>query len=311
MISVILPTRDPHPVRLQRTLAGLAAQSLPRSEWELLIVDNGSTKPLADPMIAAIGGRIVPETTAGLSRARLAGLRATRGDIVVFVDDDNVLAPHFLRLVRAHFTAHPRLGAAGGPVIPKFEQSPPEWAREFFGLLAVRDLGSAPIIAIGADDAPWPHCAPVGAGLCLRRAAADLYVQALSSDPSRLGLDRTGRSLASGGDNDLVFTALHGGWDVGYFPELTLTHLIPSSRLAPDYLARLNEGIMRTWVRVLHLHGQCPWRPIPPWTVPFRAVRAWVRFGAWRSPAHRIRWRGAVGQFLGQADLSHVPSQST
>ena len=304
MISVLLPTRNPHAGRFHRTLEGLATQTLPRAEWELLVVDNGSAPLLTDPAIAAIGGRVVCEPLAGLTRARLTGLREARGDIIVFVDDDNVLNPHFLQYVRDFFARYPRLGAIGGPVTPDFEQIPPGWTREFFGLLALRDSGPAPIIATGGPAAPWPECAPVGAGLCMRREAAAIYERSLASDPTRLTLDRRGRELTSGGDNDLVFTALHGGWDVGYFPELSLIHLIPSARLEADYLARLNQGIQRSWVRVLALHGHNPWPAIPRWSVPLRSARAWVRSQAWRSPANRIRWRGLHGRFLGQADLS-------
>jgi len=303
MISVIIPTRNPHIGRLQRTLDGLSAQILSRDEWELLIVDNGSTPPLATALPANTPGRIVHEPRAGLTRARLSGLKATKGDILVFVDDDNILAPDFLAHVRDIFLEYPRLGAAGGPVSPAFEQSPPDWTREFFGLLALRDLGPAPIIATGGPDAVWPECSPVGAGLCIRRAAVERYAEALVGDPDRLALDRRGDELTSGGDNDLVFTALHAGWDIGYFPQLALTHLIPSGRLEARYLARLNQGIQRSWVRVLALHGQKPWPAIPRWSVPLRSSRAWVRTRAWRSPVHHIRWRGLHGRFLGQADL--------
>ncbi len=306
MISVVLPTHNPDLGRLRRTLDALVGQSLPRSSWELLVVDNASSPPLSSTEIDAIGGRLVLEPTPGLTPARLAGIRAARGDLLVFVDDDNVLAPDFLVHVLSIFTRHPQLGAAGGKILPEFASPPPAWAAEFYGLLALRDLGAEEKIAPGAPAASWPDFAPVGAGLCVRHLVASAYAQHLAHDPTRRTLDRTGRSFASGGDNDLVFTVLHAGWGVGYFPQLTLTHLIPSSRLAPDYLAQLNEGIMRTWVRVLNLHGQCPWRPISPWTVPLRAARAWFRFAPWRSPANRIRWRGAVGQFQGQADLSPI-----
>ena len=303
-ISVIIPAHNPHPGRLRRTLDGLAAQTLAPDAWELLLVDNGSIPHIPAPGPAFASGRVVVEPTLGLTPARLRGLSETRGDIVVFVDDDNVLSPRFLESVRKIFSELPRLGAAGGPVTPEFEQPPPAWASEFLGLLALRDLGPAPQIAAGSATAPWPAFAPVGAGLCLRRAAAEPYILALRTDPSRIGFDRTGRSLASGGDNDLVFTALHAGWDVGYFPELALHHLIPSTRVSADYLARLNQGIMRTWVRVLHQHAQSPWPAIARWTLPMRTARAWWRFQPWRSPAHRIRWRGAVGQFQGQADIA-------
>lgn len=306
MISVVLPTHNPDLGRLRRTLDALVGQSLPRSSWELLVVDNASSPPLSSTEIDAVGGRLVLEPTPGLTPARLAGIRAARGDLLVFVDDDNVLAPDFLVHVLSIFTRHPQLGAAGGKILPEFASPPPAWAAEFYGLLALRDLGAEEKIAPGAPEAPWPDFAPVGAGLAIRRSHALAYTDQIAHDPRRRALDRAGASLASGGDNDLVFTALHRGGDVAYFPELRLTHVIPAARLDAAYLARLNQGIMRTWVRVLHLHNQCPWPAISPATVPLRAARTWLRMRAWRRPAACIRWHATLGQFQGQADLTYA-----
>ena len=307
-VSVVLPTRNPDAGRLRRTLDGLAAQTLKRADWELVMVDNGSASQVTLPgdwlaQNPTLAARVIVEPIPGLTPARLAGLRASRGEVVVFADDDNILAPGYLASVVIRFSENQRLGAAGGSVSPEFETPPPEWTREFWCLLALHHQGNTPRIARGAGDAPWPNFAPVGAGLCVRRSAALLYVDALGRDAARKTLDRRGASLASGGDNDLVFTIHHGGWDVAYFPELALTHLIPTTRLQPDYLARLNQGIQRSWVRVLALHGCNPWPAIPRWTVPLRSARAWLRTRAWRSPVHHIRWRGLHGRFLGQADI--------
>lgn len=310
-LSVILPTRNPHRDRLRQTLSALAAQTLPRGQWELLLIDNGSTPPLANDLHPLLGdpcARLIVEPHAGLTPARLAGIRAARGEVLVFVDDDNVLVPTYLDDAAHRFDTAPSLGAAGGPVVPQWETPPPEWSREFWGLLALRERGASPEIAHGRPAAPWPDFAPVGAGLCVRRTHALAYAEAVTRDPRRHALDRRNGALASGGDNDLVFTVLHAGADVGYFPELRLTHLIPAARLSPGYLARLNRGIMRTWVRVLTLHGQCPWPAVPRSTVPLRVARAWFRHRPWLSPAQRIRWAGVRGQFEGQADV-HAWSQ--
>lgn len=303
-LSVILPTRNPHPGRLARTLAGLVAQTLDRIQWEVLLVDNGSTPPLASPAEALPGLAILREETPGLTPARLRGIAAAQGEVLVFVDDDNVLAPGFLVAALARFSALPQLAVAGGPVRPEFEATPPAWLHEFRGLLALHDHGDRPQIASGGAGQPWPAFPPVGAGLCIRRTHALAYAAALDRQPERAALDRRGGELTSGGDNDLVFTALHAGGDVGYFPELALTHLIPAGRLDVDYLGRLNQGIQRSWVRVLALHGQNPWPPIPRWSVPLRSARAWLRARAWRSSVHRIRWRGLHGRFLGQSDVA-------
>jgi glycosyltransferase involved in cell wall biosynthesis len=312
-LSVVIPAHNPDPGRLRRVLAGLCAQTLPNTEWETVLVNNASVHFPNAPFFADHLPRnfsVVDEPALGLTAARLRGMAEASGDILVFVDDDNVLAQGYLAAIAHRFAEHRQLGVAGGPVVPEFESPPPEWTREFWSLLALHEQGPETQIARGRADAPWPKFAPVGAGLGVRREAAALYAHTLAGQPARRQFDRAGRSLASGGDNDLVFTILHGGWDVGYFPELKVTHLIPPGRLAPDYLGRLNEGIMRTWVRVLAHHGQCPWPAIPRWTIPVRIARAWWRDQPWISPAARVRWRGHVGQFRGQSDLSRRPSPS-
>ena len=308
MISVIVPTRNPHPGRLAQTLAGLAAQTLSTSDWEVLLVDNGSDAPLKDAALTCLSAatRVIRESSIGLTPARLAGINAARGEVVVFVDDDNVLDRGYLTAVEKSFAARPTLGAAGGPVVPVWESTPPEWTQEFHGLLALRDLGPEVRIAQGGAREPWPHFAPVGAGLAVRRWHALAYAEAVTRDPRRGRLDRSAGNLSSGGDNDLVFTTLHAGGDVAYLPDLKLRHLIPQTRLQPAYLARLNRGIMRTWVQVLALHGQCPWPAISRVSVPLRAARAYLRARAWRGPAERVRWAGMLGQFEGQADSAHA-----
>jgi glycosyltransferase involved in cell wall biosynthesis len=274
-------------------------------------VDNASTNRTALASFDLAwhpAARVLREPVPGLTPARLCGIRAAQGDVLVFVDDDNVLAPDYLAHVATVFARDAKLGAAGGIVQPEWETLPPPWLEEFRGLLALRDFGRETKLRTGGPGAIWPDFAPVGAGMCVRGAAAETYVQALAADDARRSLDRAGDSLASGGDCDLVFTALHAGWTVGYFPELVLTHLIPAGRMDPAYLGRLNQGIMRSWVCVLRLHGQCPWPPIPRWTLPLRVARAWLRHGRERAPAARIRWRGIVGQLEGQADLARLAS---
>jgi glycosyltransferase involved in cell wall biosynthesis len=302
-LTVILCTRDPHPGRLARTLAGLATQQLATERWELLIVDNGSTPPLSLTSLppGPANLRIVTEPSPGLTPARLRGIAESRGEILVFVDDDNVLASGYLSSALDAFDASPRLGAAGGPVVPEFEVEPPDWAAEFFPLLALQNHGPAPLLATGGPSVPWPAFAPVGAGLCLSREHALVYAQAVLSTPARATLDRRAGSLASGGDNDMVFTVLRNGGEVAYRPELTLLHLIPSLRLEPAYLARLNRGIQQSWMRVLTVHRANPWPPLTALGARLRIIKSWLHhLPCLRGPAARIRWHGAVGHFEGR-----------
>ncbi len=306
-LSVIIPTHNPDAGRLARTLAGLCDQTLAPVCWETLLIDNASNPPLERaslPSPRPANLRLLREPTPGLAAARLCGLRAASADLCVFVDDDNVLAPGFLAAALALFAAHPSLGAAGGPTRPEFEAAPAPWIAEFFPLLALRDLGPDPQFArldrtsAPADGPPpYPRCAPIGAGMVLRRRAAYAW---MNRSPLRRLSDRRGPELTSGGDNDIVLSVLRDGWDVAYSPDLALTHLIPAARLAPAYLARLNRGIQKSWMQVLAQHDANPWPPIARWTVAPRQAKAWFTHRAWSGPAAHIRWQGACGHFEGR-----------
>jgi glycosyltransferase involved in cell wall biosynthesis len=304
LLTVIIPTHSPHAGRLARTLAGLHVQTLPAADWELVLVDNASTPAitLADlPASRPASLRIVHEPQLGLAHARRRGFIEARGEYLVLVDDDNVLARDYLSQVVTLFARHPKLGAFGGRSRPEFETPPALWQHEFFNLLALRDLGptaeTAGLRPPGISRDTYPLCSPIGAGMALRRSAVQSWLDA--ADPAAL-TDRRGGELTSGGDNDIVMHALRAGWEVGYFPELELTHLIPASRLDPVYLARLNRGIQKSWMQVLTKHGLNDWPPIPAWTVPLRSLKAWFTHRAWSSAAAHIRWHGACGHFAGR-----------
>lgn len=302
MLSVVLPTHEPRPEFLAETLAALRRQTLPSSEWELIVVDNASRRPLAPDRHWQPNGRTIREPRLGLTHARRAGVATARGDFVVFVDDDNLLDEDYLDAARKLAASHPDLGAFGGRSVGDFRGAREFWHAEFLDLLAVRDLGERPLVSglslrDGGRDA-YPAHAPIGAGMVIRREAILPWLESASATSLP---DRRGDELSSGGDNDLVLTILGAGWRVGYFPSLRLTHIIPAGRLTSEYLARLNFGVQKSWVQVLARHGILPWRPIPAWSVPLRWARAWLRRRAWRGPAEFVRWRGDCGRFAGQA----------
>lgn len=309
ILSIIIPTHNPHPGRLRRTLAALRVQSLPSVRWECVLVDNAS-EPAVVPADWATHGpanlRFVAEPAVGLSHARRRGLLEAQGDLLVLVDDDNELAPDYLANVLELFAAHPRVGVLGGRSLPEFETPPPDWVREFDGLLACRDLGFKPLLSSGLCNSAtgrneYPLFAPIGAGMALRRAAAQAWLDQAGHTTLP---DRQGASLSSGGDNDIVLCAMRAGWEVGYFPSLRLTHLIPAARTTREYLGRLNRGIQQSWMQVLTRHDANPWPPIPTWTVPLRCAKAWFAHRAWSSDAAWVRWQGACGHFEGRSVMS-------
>jgi glycosyltransferase involved in cell wall biosynthesis len=301
-LSVIICTHSPDTVRLQATLHGLRKQTPPPDQWETIIVNNASTQFPDNSFFAGCAPnnlRIIPEPTLGLTAARRCGLRAANGEIIIFADDDNVLAPDYLAQAQAAFARLPRVGAIGGKSLGKFAEPPPPSLDEFHSLLAIRDLGDSELISNGlrqpgSKQNTYPLFAPIGAGMAIRREAIQTWLKRESALS-----DRKGNELTSSGDNDIVLAIMEADWEVAYIPHLSLNHLIPSSRLDPNYLARLNRGIRKSWVQVLLAHDACPWPQVSRWTVPLRQMKAWFTYRAWTSPAARIRWQGACGHFEG------------
>lgn len=310
-ISVVIPTHNPNLTRVQRTLDGLRSQSLPYSDWHLLIIDNASSN---QDLFANLDiswhphTQIIREERLGLTRARIAGINASRGNYLVFVDDDNVLDANYLNNVIEIFQNHPHLGAIGGKCLPEFEVNPEHWIQDFWLCLALRDLGEEVQIyafdKLSTKEKQHPLFAPIGAGMALQCKAAQFYADSIAENANRLSLDRTGKSLQSGGDCDINLTLLEAGWSVGYFPQLQLTHLISANRLTKDYLARLNRASSRSWVQVLDAHNIRPWQKIASWSVIPRQIKAFFSYQPWKSPANYVNWQGACGMFEGLSELT-------
>ncbi|MHB8206942.1 glycosyltransferase [Mucilaginibacter sp.] len=303
-LSVIIPTYNPDPGRLRRTLEALKTQTLPTSLWELVIVDNNSSIDFSAHSNTSWqpGSRIVREENQGLTFARIRGYAESTGNIILFVDDDNLLAADYLEQTLNIFHEFPGIGAIGGKSLPIFESAEPAWLKSFYGNLALRDLGDEVILS--AWDHTFPHAAPIGAGMAVRRNAFAPYVAGVLNGNSRI-TDRKGDSLSSGGDNDIVLHILENEWQVGYFPGLQLFHIIPAERANVRYLARLINNTNKSWIQLLESHRINPWKLVADWTVPLRKLKALVTYKPWKNQVNYINWRGACGTFEGLAKRNY------
>jgi len=224
-----------------RCLEALETQTLPLDSWELIIVDNNCDAPLEGRIHLGWhpAARIVREPTLGLTPARLRGIREAAGELLIFVDDDNVLDADYLEAALRVAEDKVFLGSWSGQCRPEFETTPPQWTRRYWGNLVIREFDRD----VWSNLPRLPRSMPCGAGLCVRREVAEHYLRLHERGARAFQFDRTGDSLLSGGDNDLAACACDIGLGVGLISALKLTHLIPPQRLTEDHLARLSEGI--------------------------------------------------------------------
>jgi len=237
-VSVILCTHNPRPDYLSRVLASLRAQTLPAEQWEFLLIDNASQEPLVERCDISwhAHGKHIREDELGLTVARLRGIQESSGKLLVFVDDDNLLAPDFLEQATAISARFSVLGVFGAGILePEFEVDPPPALRSHLDLLALRNVASA----LWTNNARDAQCRPWGAGLCVNRRVANIYRQFVADLGIAAVLGRRGQRLFSGEDDVFSLVAAEIGLHFGVFPDLRITHLIPAERLNQRHLLRL------------------------------------------------------------------------
>ncbi len=239
-VSVIICSHNPREDYLRRVLAALKAQTLPTKDWELLLVDNASKEPLAKrvDLFWHPNARHIREDKVGLTHARLRGIAESKGDLLVFVDDDNVLRADYLEAALKISTDWPQLGAWGGSCIPEFETEPSVEMRPWLAGLLIEKLSTP----VWARLRTFTEALPPGAGMAVRRAVAERYRELVLRDPVRQALGRTGKKLAAGEDSDMALCGFEIALGTGRFPELELTHLIPARRVMLEYIEGLHEG---------------------------------------------------------------------
>ena len=111
-LSVVIATWNRRPL-IERLLGQLAAQTLPPTDFEVVVVDDGSTEPVK-PALDALAEtlpyhlKVLRQANAGAAAARDRGVRAARAPLLVITDDDMQVDPDYLELhLHAHDGAEP------------------------------------------------------------------------------------------------------------------------------------------------------------------------------------------------------------
>jgi len=184
-VSVVIPTHG-RPALLARCLKAVAAQTLPRSDYEVIVVSDG---PDAATRMAVSGGggavrHLELPRRSGPAAARNAGWRAARAPIVAFTDDDTVPSRSWLAAGLAELDAG--ADAVTGRVVMPLPPSPSDYERDAARLAEAEFVTANCFVkvemlnAVGGFDErfklPWRedsdlHFALLARGAVVRRAA--------------------------------------------------------------------------------------------------------------------------------------------
>lgn len=208
-VSVIIPAFNRWDA-LRETLDALARSDYPRGRWEAVVVDDGSREDLLTPLAewAAASGapvRGIRQENQGPAAARNRGAAEARGRCLLFIDNDILVSPGFIRAHVETLAAHSGCWIAGRITHPEPLRATPfgryrDWCWEQFH-----------------NAHPPDRISETQGG-----SAANLSLPA--ADFRRLGGFDTEFTIASSEDWDLLMRARLAGLRVLYHPHIIGLH---------------------------------------------------------------------------------------
>jgi len=221
-ISVVICTRN-RAVFLDKCLSSLEKQTLGAEDFEVLVVDNGSTDDtlgIVENFSARLPLTAVIEPVVGLSRARNTGWQAAKSDYIAFLDDDAMADPEWLASgLRSFEEVCPTPSALTGPIRLVWEKKEPEWlTTDIQGCLGLLDFGSI-ARKFGGEETLF------GANCFFHRQVLDRF----NGFNERLG--RLNTVLLSGEETLLQRQIENVGGHLWYDPHASVRHWVSASRI--------------------------------------------------------------------------------
>jgi glucosyl-dolichyl phosphate glucuronosyltransferase len=236
MISIVVCTYNREKY-LPKMLESVANQNCAKTDFELILVNNKSidnTASICEDFGVEqedINYHYFLETQQGLSYARNRGIKESKGEFVVFIDDDAFLEENYIKELKQYLRNTPELVGFGGKIYPFLECELPVWMSKYLStLMSIIDLGGEVKLFSGSKY-------PIGANMGVSRKVIDKIGVFNES------LGRTGTSMLGGEEKDFFFRIKEAGIPIYYFPKMLVHHVIPAKRLTVEFIKKQAEGI--------------------------------------------------------------------
>lgn len=229
--SIIIPTCN-RAKWLNNTIQSVLLQNYPSSEYEALIVDNGSKDNTKETVEAAASKnakhniKYFFEPVPGSASARHCGALNAKGDILVFTDDDVAVVPGWLSSIMNAFedkTVH----LVGGPSLPKYEVEPPKWIDRYCEYKDGRIIcGSLSLLDKGDERIEIDPVLVWSLNFSIRK---NTLFEAKGFHPCVI--PKRLQHLQGDGETGLSLAIKEKGYKAIYDPGVKLYHYIPRERL--------------------------------------------------------------------------------
>jgi glycosyltransferase involved in cell wall biosynthesis len=225
MLTVLLATYNGGKI-LPAVLNAYSKQDLPKEEWKLVIVDNGSndnTKDIINEFLPLLPITLLFEPRKGKNVALNTGLSHIEGDLIVFTDDDVLPHTNWLKELREAADSHPSYSIFGGPILPKWEFPPEDWVLSWVPL--------KPTFAILDDQEEGDNGGLVfGGNLAVR---SSIFEMGYKYDET---VGPNGSSYAQGSETQLLKRLRQEGFKAWHCKNAVVEHFIRSSQMEKKWV---------------------------------------------------------------------------
>jgi glycosyltransferase involved in cell wall biosynthesis len=227
--DVIIPTYNRQDLLPSALKSLLAAEIPPGLETGITVVDNNSTdgtRKVIESFAARSGGRgrYCVERQQGRSHALNAGVKATSGELIGVIDDDEEIDAQWFKVAFEAFTTRD-VDFIGGPYVPRWSITPPPWLPPEYGSV---------VGWVNGGDEAVPFDENYG-GILMGGNAVFKREVLLKVGLYTTWLGRTDKGLLSGEDEELYNRLLASGAKGMYLPALKIYHHVPAERLTRKY----------------------------------------------------------------------------
>lgn len=221
-------------------IESLNQQTLPKHQFEVLVVDNNSidnTGELVQHYISEHPGfhlHYLTESRQGASFARNTGVAFSKGWLLCFMDDDAIAEKDYLQNILDFFKTHSDANGLGGRIIPKYIPAEPKWMSHFVSSLVGNFDYSKEVEVFKPGKYPLE---------------SNMIV--LKEDFTTIGgfnteLPGVKGTLRIGGEGKDFFLRLQAlGRKIYYDPSVVVQHVVEVKKLTPHYMYRVASGIGR------------------------------------------------------------------
>ncbi len=212
-------------------------------EWELVVVNNACTDNTDEIVVKHAGSlpiRLIHESTPGKSHAANRAVAESRGELILWTDDDVLVDPDWLASYVSAAKKFPDFAFYGGSIDPWFEITPPSWIMNHIdflgGVYAVR-RADAGFKSLGPGEWAW------GANMAIRRSVHLQY-------PFDVRIGPCGLDQVRGEEVLLQQKLVDAGYRGAMVGGARVRHYIPAERLCRKYVGGWFRGDGRSSARL-------------------------------------------------------------